>query len=233
MTRLPDARDTHLTPGEIVDEALRQFDAGKVEPSIRSLATALQVAPSAIYHHFPSRAAIIDGVVERVWLEAMTELLALVPEPLAADPAEVLVATGVATRRAWLEHAELSPYLAASPDESEFTRGSLRLMADLFTRMGLQGEHAGAAFHAYATFMIGSVVFAAGRRAADSRLARDGRRARFHGDPGGTDEQPAGDPTSASLAEMMDVSRIDPERDERLYQEALRSLVASLATPTE
>jgi hypothetical protein len=32
---------------------------------------------------------------------------------------------------------------------------------------------------------------------------------------------------------MMDVSRVDPERDERLYEDALRHLVRSLTTPTE
>ncbi len=233
MTRLPNARDTHLEPEEVVNEALRQFDAGGGEPSIRGLATALHVTPSAIYHHFPSRAAIVDGAVERVWLEAMTELLALLPEPLEADPVEVLVASGVATRRAWLRHAELSPYLAASPEGGEFNRNALRLMAHLFTRMGLRGDHAGAAFHAYATFMIGSVIFAAGRRAADSRLAREGRREPAAVDRDRPGEPRAGDPTGDSLAEMMDVSVVDPDRDERLYEDALHRLVASLAAPTE
>ncbi|HVS98886.1 MAG TPA: TetR/AcrR family transcriptional regulator [Solirubrobacterales bacterium] len=228
MTRLPKARDTHLTPTEVVDEALRQFDTGK-EPSIRSLAGALHVTPSAIYHHFPSRGAIIDKVVERVWLEAMTELLVLVPEPLKADPAEVLVASGIATRRAWLNHAELSPYLAASPDQNEFTRNSLRLMANLFGRMGLHGERAGAAFHAYATFMIGSVLFAAGRRVADSRLARPGREDRFRADRDGAEERSGRALDNDPLADMMNISVLDLERDEELYEDALRRLVASLA----
>jgi hypothetical protein len=46
MTRLPTDRDTHLTPGEITAEALRQFDNGEAEPSIRGLA-ASPATPSA------------------------------------------------------------------------------------------------------------------------------------------------------------------------------------------
>lgn len=224
MTRLPNERDTHLTPAEIVGEALRQFDSGEGEPSIRSLAAALQVAPSAIYHHFPSRAAIIDGAVERVWFEAMEELLSLVPAPLEADPVAVLVATGVGSRRAWLSHHQLSPYLAASPAANEFTDNALGLMVDLFERMGLDGERAAVAFHSYSSFMIGSVLFAAARRTANDRLAREagGGSRRQSGDGG------AGDGTRQALDRMVDVSVFDPGRDERLYAEALRRLVDSL-----
>lgn len=222
MARLPNDRDTHLTPEEIVGEALRQFDDGKAEPSIRSLAAALHVTPSAIYHHFASRGEIIDACVERVWLESVTELLAIEPQPLEAAPADVLVATGVATRRAWLRHVHLSPYLAASPEMSEFTRNMFRLMGSLFTQMGLEGERGGVAFHAYSTFMIGSVIFAAGRQAADERLARGGAPPRVR------EASADADPTRQSLEAMMDLSSTDPARDEQLFEDALRRLVASL-----
>ncbi|HEV7786623.1 MAG TPA: hypothetical protein VGQ28_14855 [Thermoanaerobaculia bacterium] len=44
MARLPKGRQTNLTPEAIVDEALRQFDEGTGEPTIRSLGA----GPSAI-----------------------------------------------------------------------------------------------------------------------------------------------------------------------------------------
>jgi AcrR family transcriptional regulator len=71
IARLPKGRQANLTPEAIVDEALRQFDEGTGEPTIRSLAAGLGAGPSAIYHHFPSRAAIVQRAVERVWGEAM------------------------------------------------------------------------------------------------------------------------------------------------------------------
>jgi AcrR family transcriptional regulator len=230
MARLPKDRKTHLTPDEIVVEALRQFDVGEGEPSIRSLAAALRVAPSAIYHHFPSRTAIVAAAVERVWFEAMSELLSLVPAPLEADPSEVLVATGVASRRAWLAHYRLSPYLAANPDGNEFTRQALGLMANLFERFGLEGERAAAAFHGYSSFMIGSVLFAAGRRAADDRLARGGEAgAGLQAEPSEPTAARSSERTRRALDEMIGLSVADPERDEELYAEALRRLVESLA----
>lgn len=77
-----------------------------------------------------------------------------------ADPREVLVATGLASRRAWLGHFRLCPYLAASPEGDDFTRDALGAMAVLFERLELEGDEAAAAFYAYGTFMLGSILFA-------------------------------------------------------------------------
>jgi AcrR family transcriptional regulator len=129
VSRLAERRKTHLTPEEIASEALRQFDAGPDEPSIRSLATALRVAPTAIYHHYESVAAIYQAAVELVWNEAVAESLKIVPAPFKADPREVLVAGGLGTRRAWLEHFRLAPHMAATPEASEFTANVLGLMS--------------------------------------------------------------------------------------------------------
>jgi AcrR family transcriptional regulator len=170
MTRLAAKRDTHLTPAEIAAEALRQFDAGGDEPSIRSLASALKVAPSAIYHHYSSRSDIVHAAVALVWDQATTELLELVPMPFDAEPAEILVAGGIATRRAWLAHCRLAPYMAATPESSEFVTKAPGLLANAIERMGLEGDRAAAALHTYSSFMIGAVLFAAAHRAADQQL---------------------------------------------------------------
>jgi AcrR family transcriptional regulator len=170
MTRLAAKRDTHLTPAEIAAEALRQFDAGGDEPSIRSLASALKVAPSAIYHHYASRSDIVHAAVALVWDQATTELLELVPMPSDAEPVEVLVAGGIATRRTWLAHYRLAPYMAATPESSQFVASALGLLANVLERMGLEGDRAAAARHTYSSFMIGAVLFAAARRAAGEQL---------------------------------------------------------------
>jgi AcrR family transcriptional regulator len=231
MTRLAAKRDTHLTPAEIAAEALRQFDAGGDEPSIRSLASALKVAPSAIYHHYGSRADIVHAAVALVWDQATSTLLELEPMPFDAEPAEVLVAAGVATRRAWLEHYRLAPYMAATPESNEFVTNALGLLANVLERMGLKGERAAAALHTYSSFMIGAVLFAAARCAANEQLEtgkRNGRSIeRFMGRKstagGGSSEG-----TRSSIAEVMAISVTDPERDEKLFAEGLRRLVASL-----
>jgi AcrR family transcriptional regulator len=229
MTRLAAKRDTHLTPAEIAGEALRQFDAGGEEPSIRSLASTLKVAPSAIYHHYASRAEIVHAAVALVWDQATTELLELVPMPFDADPQEVLVASGIATRRAWLAHYRLAPYMAATPESNEFIANALGLLANILERMGLEGDKAAAALHTYSSFMIGAVLFAAARSAANEQLEGNGsRRPREHFTPRSSSAAGSTEGTRASIARVMEVSVSDPEGDEKLFAEGLERLVASL-----
>lgn len=229
MARLPKARETNLTPEEIVDEALLQFDHGAGEPTIRSLAAALKAAPSAIYHHFPSRAAIIQGAIQRVWQEAMKNLLELIPRPLDADPGEVLVATGLASRRAWLAHFRLCPYMAASPEGDDFTREALGAMAVLFEALDLDGDDAAEAFYAYGTFMLGSILFAANRLIANEQLAERGeRRGALETEHTPGMERRSRERTRRSLDHVMGVSVTDPGKDEALFVSALRTLVDGL-----
>lgn len=225
MTRLAQNRDTHLTAAEIASQALVQFDAGPSVPSIRQLAAALQVAPSAIYHHYPTRAAIFQAAVELVWEEANTEAYELIPDPLTMDPAEVLVVAGVVTRRAFFRHHRVAPFMAATPESNEFMTNTLALMGNLFERLGVAGEDAGAAFHTYATFILGSVLFAAARRTANEQL--EPAEVGFHSLRDLADAPPASEATRASLDEVMDMSRADPVRDEELFTLGLRRLIAS------
>ncbi len=228
MTRLPVHRDTHLSQAEIVAEAVRQFDASPTAPTIRSIAEALDVAPSAIYHHFPSRSAIVQASVEAVWNESVKELLDLVPEPLEADPEMVLVAVGVATRRVWNRHFRLAPYLAASPSENDFLERSVVLMTNLFGRLVDDPEQAAAGFHAYSAFMIGAVLFAASRRLADEQLGLEGEGDAGGGSENGDGEEEAEDPIRAALDRMVALGNADPAADEELFVRGLRRLVASL-----
>lgn len=230
MARPPKDRDTQLTREEIVDEAMRQFDKTGSEPSVRGIAAELKVAPSAIYNHYPSREAIVRAAVRRVWDESLRELLELMPRPFDEDPREVLVACGVATRRAWLAHYRLAPYLAASPDSDGFTRDGIGLMSNLLERLGLSPAEAASAFHSYMSFMIGSVLFAAARKVANDQLAGDGRGAdrRFrteHTADSGAGSTPA---TSEAIDAMVDLSVRDPAADEAQFTEGMRKLVASL-----
>jgi AcrR family transcriptional regulator len=229
VARLPKGRQTNLTPAAIVDEALRQFDQGTGEPTIRSLAAGLGAGPSAIYHHFPSRAAIVQRAVERVWGEAMANLLQLIPQPLEAEPREVLVASGLASRRAWLAHFRLCPYLAASPEGGDdFTREALGVMAVLFEGLDLEGDEAAAAFYAYGTFMLGSILFAATRLIANEQLAERGKGGALRIKHRPAMARRSGAATRRSLDHVMAVSVTDPSEDEELFVGALRGLVEGL-----
>jgi AcrR family transcriptional regulator len=232
VSRLPRRRKTNLTPAEIVAEAVRQYDASPSPPTIRSIAAELQVAPSAIYHHFPSRAALVRESVEAVWGESVGELLSLVPEPLEAEPEVVLVAAGVATRRVWCRHYRLAPYLAATPPETHFLKRSVALMGNLFRRLIEDPDEAAAAFHSYAAFMIGSVLFTATRLLTDEQLALEaGKRGEANAPELATAAGP-GEPEEeaihAALDRLVTLTESDPAGDEELFVRGLRRLVRSL-----
>lgn len=221
MTRLARGRETHLTRGEIAAAALRRFDEGH-EASIRELAAALGVAPSAIYHHFPSRAAIVDEALGLVWREAAAEGLRLV-EGRAEDPVEVLLAAALATRRAFGRHHAIAPYLAATQEANERLAANLGLLATAFEGIGLSGEEAADAFHAYGSFAIGSTLVLAARLnfGAYTAVAPDARAGDGEAEPAAA--------TRRALEAMMDLSYSDPERDEQLFLDGLRRLIASFS----
>jgi AcrR family transcriptional regulator len=214
MARIAKGRDRALTRAEIATETLRQFDERPEAPSIRVLASALGVAPSAIYHHYESQAAIVQAATELVWQEATRDFLAVVPDPYNADPTEVLVTAGIATRRAFGRHYRIAPFLAASPETTEFMAELLGMLAGAFERLGLQGEDASVSFHTYASFTIGSVLFAATRRVANEKLGIAGNRG----------HKPSGRP---SLDDAIYIPATDPARDEELFAAGLRRLIQS------
>ncbi len=154
----------------------------------------------------------------KAWDDVLLELLRLVPDPFNADPVESLVAVGLATRRAWLAHHRLAPHMAATPGASQFRSDAISLMAALFERLGLSGEEAGVAFHGYATFMVGAVLYAAANRTANLQLTGDGdpgERLEPRPEPAWTEN--SGDETRRSLDTVSDFSILDPERDEELF----------------
>lgn len=230
MTRLARDRDTHLTRKEIAAEALRCFDESDTAPSIRHLAVVLHVTPSAIYHHFPNRAAIIQAAVDLVWEESGVRFFELVPDPLTADPVEILVTAGVATRQVFGAHYQVAPFIAATPQWNGPLTAILALMTDVFGRLGLDGEEAAASFHAYASYTLGSVLFAATRRITNEHLLTGLPSERYPTDPmGPVDRRPDAGPGNAvfrqALGEMIDISVMDPGRDEKLFADGLRQLV--------
>jgi AcrR family transcriptional regulator len=222
MTRLAGNRDTHLTSAEIAAAALRCFDEGSSPPSIRQLATMLGTSSSAIYYHVSSRAEIIQAVVDLVWEEATAEFLELVGARPGADPRDTMVKAGLATRRAFARHYRVAPFMAATPDMTRVASDTVDLMGDLLGRLGLTPEEAASAFHSYASFTIGSVVFSALRRITNEEFATS-RSAPDPADEGG----PATDAMRSRLIEVVSVSTDDPDRDEALYLEGLTRLVST------
>jgi AcrR family transcriptional regulator len=65
-----DPKKQRLTSDRVLDGAMELADQIGVHPlTIRRLADALDTKPMTIYHHLPSKDAILDGMVERVFAE--------------------------------------------------------------------------------------------------------------------------------------------------------------------
>ena len=231
MTRLAEGRSTHLERSEIAAETLRLFDEGS-DPSIRQLAKELAVTPSAIYHHFESRSEIVQAAVELVWQEILTNIIATVGDPFTADPLEVLVTAGLETRRGFARHCLIAPYMAATPGSDEITAGTLAIMANVFERYGLKGDAAAGAFHTYACYVFGTALFNANRLAANAELevaeVEVDRLERFRAKPDSGIAENSDIETRNAIDSVVDISIIDPERDEQLFSDGLRRLMASI-----
>ena len=231
MTRLAEGRSTHLDRSEIAVETLRLFDEGN-DPSIRQLAKVLGVTPSAIYHHFDSRAKIVQAAVELVWYEILAESFDEIGDPFEADPLEFLLTTAFVTRRVFSRHYAIAPYLAATPESDELSANTLAIMANVFERLGLTGTDAAEAFHAYASYVFGNSLFAANRLAANAELdistVEPGRLERFRSQADGEVAQRSSPETRAAIDGVMDISMVDPERDSELFATGLRRLLDSM-----
>ena len=230
MTRLAAGRTTHLEPEEIARETLRLFDEGS-DPSIRQLATALNVTPSAIYHHFDSRAEIVQAAVELVWTEILAETTVAVGNPFEADPLEVLLTVGLNARRAFLRHFRITPYMAAIPRSGELSAGGMALFANVFERLGVSGPEAGDAFHYYASYCFGNALYAASRLGANQVLGPEHpgheQLEEFRRNAG--IEGTSSEETRAALDAVLDLSEMDPERDEELFVMGMRQILEGFA----
>ncbi len=66
----PDTKKQRLTADRVLDGAMALADQIGVHAlTIRKLADALDTKPMTIYHHLPSKDAILDGMVDRVFAE--------------------------------------------------------------------------------------------------------------------------------------------------------------------
>lgn len=231
MTRLAEGRSTHLDRSEIALETLRLFDEGS-DPSIRQLAKVLGVTPSAIYHHFDSRAKIVQAAVELVWYEILAESFDEIGDPFEAEPFEFLMTTAFVTRRVFSRHYAIAPYMAATPESDELAANTLAIMANVFERLGLTGADAAEAFHAYGSYVFGNSLFAANRLAANAKLdistVEAGRLERFRAESDGEVALRSSPETRAAIDSVMDISMVDPERDVELFAAGLKRLLESM-----
>lgn len=84
---------------EILDQAWELFVRdGYEQTTVSAIVTALGISKGALYHHFPSKDSLVEGLAERMGAQAHAALSAVVEAP--TEPAGPKLARFVATARA-------------------------------------------------------------------------------------------------------------------------------------
>jgi TetR/AcrR family transcriptional regulator, tetracycline repressor protein len=124
--------------------------------TMRRLGATLGVDPMAIYHHVPDKAALFDGLVERVM--ASVEL----PPPTGRWPDD-LRATARAVRRTLLAHPQAIPLLGTRPPTTEAAFDVFEAVAGILLRAGFTAQQAADGVDCAARTVIGHTLAEGGR----------------------------------------------------------------------
>ncbi len=136
-----------LSPELIYQTALEQINqAGLEKFSMRSLATRLGVDPMAVYHHIPSKAALMEGIYDMIFGELLAE-----DQPMPDHWQDKLLELAHRFRALALRHHKLFPSLIASKHIGHNELKALDTLLGTLLEAGLDPS---------ATVQVGDSVFA-------------------------------------------------------------------------
>jgi TetR/AcrR family tetracycline transcriptional repressor len=154
MTRTPGQR-AGLTHDAVLAAARTVFaERGLTGLSMRAVATALGVAPNALYSHVADKTALVDALLD-------DRLGALAPPPPDAEPLAGLREVMLATFDLLGQHADLVPlYLARQGARGENARALGAAMTVLLGRLDVTGHDAGRVVRALIVHTLGYAALA-------------------------------------------------------------------------
>lgn len=165
-----------LTHPEILDAAFELLEAKGFEAvSVRGVAGALGLTPTAMYTYYPNKQALLAGMVEQVLgrlhgmpAETTTDAAGASAPATAADPRARVHALARDLRALLVERPGVVGLLLAAPlDGPNAARMDEELLA-AFTDAGLGLVEAGRAAHAVRVHVLGAVAFDAAHAAREA-----------------------------------------------------------------
>jgi AcrR family transcriptional regulator len=151
-------RSAPLTKDELVGRALAIVDAEGLQAlTMRRLAAEVSVEAASLYHHLPSKDALIDGMVIRIRSEVR------VPDPLPADLLDIMLAIFVEYYRVLAAHPNLIQF-AGRRVESDPDSGLVAL-----AQSGLSEDDAVELWQSVLAFIVGFALFGATSVESDVR----------------------------------------------------------------
>jgi TetR/AcrR family tetracycline transcriptional repressor len=124
--------------------------------TMRRLGGALGVDPMTIYHHVPDKAALFDGLVERVFAQIT------IPPPTGRWR-EDLRAVARSARATFLSHPDLVVLVGTRPPVTEPAFDLVEAITAIVLGAGLGEQRAADAFDCVGRIVIGHVLAEAGR----------------------------------------------------------------------
>ena len=152
-----------LTRAAIVAAAIDVIDSvGLAKLTMRRLASAVGVEPMSLYHHFPSKADLLDAIVDSAAASFASSAELSYHAGQASWPAG-LTAFGNAMRAALLEHPRLIPLVSTRPTTPAAAESLGAGLLVALTGGGLSQREAEFAIQSVAVFVLGHVLAEAGQ----------------------------------------------------------------------
>jgi len=149
-----------LTREKIVEKALEMLDAEGVEGlSMRRLGDALDVEAMALYHHFPNKEAILDGVVARIIEETGPSL----PLDGTADWKTVMLSGPASAGRAIAAHPKAGWLFLGREYSTAESLQMLEAPLAILRSAGFEGQKLVDAAHAIFALTAGWYLLASGQ----------------------------------------------------------------------
>jgi AcrR family transcriptional regulator len=142
-----------LTRRHVLERALELADAeGLRAVTMRRLGSELGVEAMSLYHHVPSKDALLDGLVELVLEEARVA-------PARDDWREHLIAHAHALRAAGHAHPRVMQLFATRPVQSPAWAGAVEDTLAVLLAAGFEPQEAVHLYRLHATFVTGYVLW--------------------------------------------------------------------------
>jgi len=161
-----------LTRQKILDKAIEILDAEGLEAlSMRRLAKELGVEAMALYHHFPNKDAILDGVVERIVAETGGQGLPL--ESAQTDWKAAMRSGPAAAQRVLAVHPKAGGLFLGRQYNTSESLAMLEAPLAILETAGFRGQDLVDAAHAIFAYIVGWYILASGEGGSWSGPAKD------------------------------------------------------------
>lgn len=203
------ARKSALTKACFVEVATKYVDENGLNTlTMRVLGDLLGVDATACYRHFRSKGALLDAMIDAVFLAIVNAASD------SGSPRERLEAQMMASRRELVAHPHLAVAIAVSEGNTPAALGLMKNIVTNLEAMGLSGKNLVQSYQAIETYTVGSCIFDLSRAPANMKI----RRARYQ-----LLENPAFDVAAKTVKSTSDVT-------EDAYRGGMKALVDYVET---